>query len=112
MRYSQHQPHALPGSRRPSPRGGAEVFTAIRDAERAGAECLLTDIDAAFTMLRSAAISRDELSSARDRQIARSAYETVTAHLKDCSADFPRRHYIESRLQALGAELTRMEEAP
>ncbi len=89
---------------------GPQGFSAIRDAERAGAEFLLTDIDVAFTLLRSAAISRDELSSGRDKQIARNAYETVSAHLRTRPSDFPHRLRIESRLQALRAELTRMGE--
>jgi hypothetical protein len=83
---------------------------ALRDAQRAGAEFLLTDIDVAFTLLRSAAISRDELSSGRDRQIARSAYDTVSMHLREIPPDFPQRLVIESRLQALGRELVRMGE--
>jgi hypothetical protein len=91
--------------------GEAQRFSATRDAERAGAEFLLTDIHVAFTQLRSAAISRDELSSARDRQVARSAYESVSAHLSKCASDFPHRQRIEARLQALGAELIRMGEA-
>jgi hypothetical protein len=110
MRNTQHQLHELPSPARARPPGGAETFSVIRDAERAGAEFLLTDIDVAFTLLRSAAISRDEISSARDRQVARSAYQTVSAHLSTCASDFPHRQLIESRLQALGAELTRMGE--
>jgi hypothetical protein len=86
------------------------VFSATRDAERAGAEFLLTDIDVAFTLLRSATISRDELTRSRDRQLARNAYETVSTHLRTCPPDFPHRRHIEGRLQALRAELTRMGE--
>jgi hypothetical protein len=96
--------------RRTHPLHPSEVFRAIGEAERVGAEVLLTDIDVAFTLLRSAAISRDELSGGRDRQIARNAYEMVAAQLKTCPAGFPHRQRIENRLQALGLELTRMGE--
>jgi hypothetical protein len=82
----------------------------IDEAQRAGGEFLLTDLDVAFALLRSAAISRDDLTRSRDQQIARGTYDAVRARLNTCPPNLPHRHRIESQLQALRAELTRMGE--